>query len=701
MTEHTIEIPSDWGNTPTSPSPSSRARSTTNTPLFLSEFDPLEAATPPPPPPPQSPPPPPPPSSSKPSSSSRGPVPPPKSSPERGEAPGGMLSSIAASFKRRPRVEGEGAGSTQGSEGEGSDTGRVQQGGGGGANKKKDQQATSFDFPRFLEQLKSRSAEPVAKYLKSFLTNFAKKTFTMNEMIKLVHDFLKFISARMKECEPWKSHSEVEFENSLDCMEKLVMNRLYPFTFTPQIALMNPSSPITTDDLERDAVLRQRIRLFGWVEGRHLDVIDHDPDEEEEESVVVEGEKKEEAEEGEGADVEETKQSGEAVAASRRGGSSKSRNEEGKGVQGFLDFAGSELLKINHYKAPRDKLICILNCCKVIFGLMRHLAGAKGSQGGADAFIPILIFVVLKSNPEHLISNVEYINRFRSASKLQSEAGYYLSSLMGSITFIEAMDHSSLSNITKEEFDAQVSHSISLLPPPTPPTHSASPSSQHPSTLQPFSHTDTGEEPALPISSTASSSLQNMERFFLRTGEAVSRPLNAIGKIFSDALDGPADPPSGSYRIGGDSHGHGHEGGGGLGPGGGVPYAYEARRRSPRPRSFIGLPPTSNDQQQYYPQQQQQGNQNQGTWRGETAPGVQPWREPPPGLGGEEEEGEIDFERLQVELDKRDELARDASLQTLSQIFPNLDADLASLILDTKQGDLPSSIDALLEMGTT
>jgi hypothetical protein len=28
----------------------------------------------------------------------------------------------------------------------------------------------------------------------------------------------------------------------------------------------------------------------------------------------------------------------------------------------------SELLKINHYKAPRDKLICVLNCCKVIFG---------------------------------------------------------------------------------------------------------------------------------------------------------------------------------------------------------------------------------------------------------------------------------------------------------------------------------------------
>jgi hypothetical protein len=28
----------------------------------------------------------------------------------------------------------------------------------------------------------------------------------------------------------------------------------------------------------------------------------------------------------------------------------------------------AELLKVNHYKAPRDKMICILNCCKVIFG---------------------------------------------------------------------------------------------------------------------------------------------------------------------------------------------------------------------------------------------------------------------------------------------------------------------------------------------
>ena len=40
-------------------------------------------------------------------------------------------------------------------------------------------------------------------------------------------------------------------------------------TFTPQLV---PSQPITTDDLERDAVFSQRVRLFGWVRERHLDV---------------------------------------------------------------------------------------------------------------------------------------------------------------------------------------------------------------------------------------------------------------------------------------------------------------------------------------------------------------------------------------------------------------------------------------------
>jgi hypothetical protein len=47
------------------------------------------------------------------------------------------------------------------------------------------------------------------------------------------------------------------------------MGRLTSSTFTPQLV---PSQPITTDDLERDGVFAQRVRLFGWIREKHLDV---------------------------------------------------------------------------------------------------------------------------------------------------------------------------------------------------------------------------------------------------------------------------------------------------------------------------------------------------------------------------------------------------------------------------------------------
>jgi len=133
--------------------------------------------------------------------------------------------------------------------------------------------------------------------------------------VKLVRDFLQFISARMLDCEVWKHASTQEFDNATEAMEKLVMNRVYDYTFTPQIR--NMGRIVVTDDLERDRILHQRMLLFSWIKEEHLDV------------------------------------------------------SVGDGSQGFIGFAQKELLNINHYKAPRDKLICILNSCKVIFDTSR------------------------------------------------------------------------------------------------------------------------------------------------------------------------------------------------------------------------------------------------------------------------------------------------------------------------------------------
>jgi hypothetical protein len=65
-------------------------------------------------------------------------------------------------------------------------------------------------------------------------------------------------------------------------------------------------------------------------------------------------------------------------------------------------------------------------------GLLKHTK----SDSSADSFMPMLIYVVLQSNPEHLVSNVQYILRFRNQDKLGGEAGYYLSSLVWSLRFI-------------------------------------------------------------------------------------------------------------------------------------------------------------------------------------------------------------------------------------------------------------------------
>ncbi|KAI0820764.1 hypothetical protein BC628DRAFT_822463 [Trametes gibbosa] len=296
----------------------------------------------------------------------------------------------------------------------------------------------------------------------------------------------------MRESEVWRNASDAEFDNAMEGMEKLVMNRLYEFTFTPQVAKAVPPRPVTADDLERDRVLSQRIALFKWIEPNHLDV------------------------------------------------------PEGEGSEGFLMFAQQELLKINHYKAPRDKLICVLNCCKVIFGLIRHLH----KDESADTFVPILIYVVLKANPPHLLSNVEFINRFRNPAKLQSEAGYYLSSLMGAVSFIETMDHTSLSHITQEEFERNVEDAIQSLPSTgtqTPernftagpqPTGIATPPRF---VSAPASHT--GEESAQPLSlPTPGQTLgEDARRFLQKTGDAVSKPLSAISRIFNEVLDGAED----------------------------------------------------------------------------------------------------------------------------------------------------------------
>lgn len=209
--------------------------------------------------------------------------------------------------------------------------------------------ALPFDFHRFLEQLRNKKADPVAKYLRSFLNEFGKRQWMVHEQVKIISDFLAFIANKMALCEVWRDVSDAEFDNAREGMEKLVMNRLYAQTFSPAI---HPPQPIPgakprrkgaerpmgpgrrgqhQEDVERDEVVAQKIKIYGWVREEHLD-------------------------------IPQVGESGKRFLKLA---------QQGTGI--LIRACGpwltlTELLKIKSYRAPRDKIICILNCCKVIFG---------------------------------------------------------------------------------------------------------------------------------------------------------------------------------------------------------------------------------------------------------------------------------------------------------------------------------------------
>jgi hypothetical protein len=147
-----------------------------------------------------------------------------------------------------------------------------------------------FDFHRFLEQLRHKTADPVAKFLRSFLAEFGKKQWMVHEQVKIIGDFLAFITNKMAQCEVWREVSDAEFDNAREGMEKLVMNRLYTQTFSPAIP---PPQPIPgtrprrrgaerpmgpgrrgqhQEDVERDEVLAQKVSIYGWIKEEHLDI---------------------------------------------------------------------------------------------------------------------------------------------------------------------------------------------------------------------------------------------------------------------------------------------------------------------------------------------------------------------------------------------------------------------------------------------
>ncbi|CAG8591114.1 8817_t:CDS:10 [Diversispora eburnea] len=99
--------------------------------------------------------------------------------------------------------------------------------------------------------------------------------------------------------------------------------------------------------------------------------------------------------------------------------------------QEYIDFtvklAGTELQSLDKKKSPYEKLDNIVQCHRVIVdALENRLMNGKhdGGDPNADAILPLLIYIVVKSNPKKLVSNLRFMQRFRIRNFLRGESSY-------------------------------------------------------------------------------------------------------------------------------------------------------------------------------------------------------------------------------------------------------------------------------------
>jgi hypothetical protein len=265
-----------------------------------------------------------------------------------------------------------------------------------------------FDFQVFLTQLRKKSADPIARYIRSFLISLTRQgyTFTAEQRIKIIVEFKEFMNEKFTMFEPFASMDETDLENSREGLEKLIMNRLYDQCFPPEVAKqgMGYIPDAYSKDIESDRKFAEQYEKYSWVTITHLDI-----------------------------DLDKL-------------------SKQKKGDTTFIDYAIKELNKINNYRAPRDKIICILNACKIIFGFLK----VSNQETNADSFIPLLIIVIIKAKTDHLISNLHYIESYRGEEWLtRGETSYYLSSLQAAATFIVNLSKEDLS-IEEEEYEAHM-----------------------------------------------------------------------------------------------------------------------------------------------------------------------------------------------------------------------------------------------------
>lgn len=100
--------------------------------------------------------------------------------------------------------------------------------------------------------------------------------------------------------------------------------------------------------------------------------------------------------------------------------------------------AQAEIATISAYKTPQEKLQCVFRCATTIMNLLKMIQ--ERNVPAADDLVPVLVFVLIKSNPPSLLSTVQYVNTFYG-NRLKGEEQYWWTLFCSAIEYIKTLDY--------------------------------------------------------------------------------------------------------------------------------------------------------------------------------------------------------------------------------------------------------------------
>ena len=123
-----------------------------------------------------------------------------------------------------------------------------------------------------------------------------------------------------------------------------------------------------------------------------------------------------------------------------------------------LKFAEKYIKKIDEAKSVFDKIDCINSAYVTMNNTVKFISG-KNEDAGQDELTPLFQYVLIKSQPDRLFSNINYIKTFLSEEDLIGPKGFYMSQMESASSFISEIDYKQL-NMSETEFNQKKEESI-------------------------------------------------------------------------------------------------------------------------------------------------------------------------------------------------------------------------------------------------